>query len=146
MSNFSIVYNTYIIQWVPGKIVHNLFGSSITYKSFWLFQCIWHPSRVIYQWCIVNWSHWNHWIWSQDPKEYNRISDFFSFKSLYTKTYTDGSHMHWNKQKDLKVMLEPKRLCTILSSPHCISFGELGVGDGGLKGQLWSFLRFSMRF
>ena len=27
--------------------------------------------------CIVNWSHWNHWIWSQDQREYNRRSDFF---------------------------------------------------------------------
>ena len=28
--------------------------------------------------------------------------------------------MHWNKQKDLKVMLEPIRLCTILPGPNCI--------------------------
>ena len=32
----------------------------------------------------------------------------------------DGSHMHRNKQKDLKVMLEPKRLCTLLPGTHCI--------------------------
>ena len=29
-----------VIQWVPGKIVHDLIGSSMTYKSFCLFQCI----------------------------------------------------------------------------------------------------------
>ena len=28
--------------------------------------------------------------------------------------------MHWNKQKDLKVMLEPKRLCTLLPGTHCM--------------------------
>ena len=33
----------------------------------------------------------------------------------------DGSHMHWNKQKDLKVMLEPKRSCTLLPGTHCIN-------------------------
>ena len=31
----------------------------------------------------------------------------------------DGSHMHWKKQKDLKVMLEPKS-CTLLPGTHCI--------------------------
>ena len=34
----------------------------------------------------------------------------------------NGSHMHWNKQKDLKVMLEPKRSCTLLPGIHCIIF------------------------
>ena len=63
------------IQWVPGKRVQNLIysrfqaklcrtflvlASSMTYKSFCLFECIRHPTRVTYQWCIVNWSHWNH--------------------------------------------------------------------------------------
>ena len=28
--------------------------------------------------------------------------------------------MHWNKQKDLKVTLEPIRLCTLLPGTHCI--------------------------
>ena len=32
----------------------------------------------------------------------------------------DGCHMHLNKQKDLKVMLEPKRSCTLLLGTHCI--------------------------
>ena len=30
------------------------------------------------------------------------------------------SHMHLNKQKYLKVMLEPKRSCTLLLGTHCI--------------------------
>ena len=29
-------------QWGPGKIVHDLIGSSMTFKSFCLFQCILH--------------------------------------------------------------------------------------------------------
>ena len=33
----------------------------------------------------------------------------------------DGSHMHWNKQKDLKVMLELQRLCSVLPGTHCIN-------------------------
>lgn len=45
-----------LIQWGPGKIVHDLIGSSMTYKSFCLFQCIWHPSRVTHPWCIANWN------------------------------------------------------------------------------------------
>ena len=64
------------IQWVPGKSVHNLFGFSMTFKSFCLFQCIWLPTRVTYPWCIANWSHWNQCIWSQDPREHK----FLSFK------------------------------------------------------------------
>ena len=32
----------------------------------------------------------------------------------------NGCHMHWNKQKDLKVMLQPKRSCTVLPGTHCI--------------------------
>jgi len=32
----------------------------------------------------------------------------------------DGCLIHWNKQKDFKVMQEPKRLCTFLPGPHCI--------------------------
>ena len=36
------------IQWGPGKIVHDLNGSSMTYKSFCLFLCIWHQSRIIF--------------------------------------------------------------------------------------------------
>ena len=59
------------------------FGSSMTYKSFCLFQCIWLPSRVTYPWCIANWSHWNHCIWSQDHKEHNRIPDFFLKKFVF---------------------------------------------------------------
>ena len=31
------------------------FGYSMNLKSFCLFQCIWHPSRVTYPWCIANW-------------------------------------------------------------------------------------------
>ena len=49
----------------------------MTFKSFCLFQCIWLPSRVTKPWCIANWSHWNQCIWSLDPKEHHRISDFF---------------------------------------------------------------------
>ena len=33
------------------------------------------------------------------------------------------SHRLWNKQKDLKVMLKPKRLCTLLPGTHCIYIG-----------------------
>ena len=50
-------YLTLQLQWVPGKSVHNLFGSSKTFKSFCLFQCIWLPFKVTYQWFIANWSH-----------------------------------------------------------------------------------------
>ena len=87
-----------VIQWVPGKIVHDLIGSSMTYKSFCLFQCIWHQTRVIYPWYITTCSHLNYCIWSQDPREHKflllkkvwysldlRLSEWFFFKNRQFK-------------------------------------------------------------
>ena len=111
------------IQWVPGKSVHDLFGFSMTLKSFCLFQCIWLPFWITYPWCIANWSHWNQCIWSWEPRKHNflflkkslifycvlwgpvTINDKHCFQWLQLAIHhgyvtLDGSHMHWNKQKD----------------------------------------------
>ena len=48
-----------------------------TSKHFWLLQCIWHQTMVIYPWCITTCSHWNHCIWSQELWEHK----FLVFKN-----------------------------------------------------------------
>ena len=65
-------YCGYHIQWVLTKMVYDIAVLIImTFKHFWLFQCLWHQPRVTYPWCIANCSHWNHCIWSQDLWELN---------------------------------------------------------------------------
>ena len=39
-------------------------------KHFWLLQCIWHQTMVIYSWSITICSHWNHCLWSQELWEH----------------------------------------------------------------------------
>ena len=41
-----------------------------TSKHFWLLQCIWHQTMVIYPWCSTTCSHWNHCIWSWELWEH----------------------------------------------------------------------------
>ena len=107
--------------------MHNNFVTCITFKSFCLFQCIWHPleplkslymvtgpyrtqknTRLFFVYlCFLSCDHiqWFHWL------QFVIHHGYLTF---------DGCHIHWNKQKELKVMLEPKRSCTILPAPHCI--------------------------
>ena len=55
----------FVIQWVPGKMVQALCGSSTTSKPFWLLQCLWQPSMVPYPSIITNCSHWNPCMWTK---------------------------------------------------------------------------------
>ena len=59
-------------------------------------------------WCSLGSSDHIHWF------QWLQLAIHHGYVTL------DESHMHWNKQKDLKVMLEPIRLCTILPGPNCI--------------------------
>ena len=52
-------------------------------------------------------------VMSQEPMEHK-------FLILQKKVTLDCYQINWNKQNDLKVMLEVIRLCTILPGHHCI--------------------------
>ena len=67
-------------------------------------------------------------------------NDFSGSNWLHHEYVTlDGCHMHLNKQKELKVMLEPKRSCTILPAPHCIKQLDKHPARSGSAPEVYNF-------
>ena len=92
-------------QLEPLKAMFIIYGhwtpeNTIEYQTFFLNK----------KWCFLGSCDHIHWFqWLQLAIHHGYVTQ-------------NGSHMHWNKQKDLKVMLEPKRSCTLLPGIHCIIF------------------------
>ena len=96
------------------------FGSSMTYKSFCLFQCIWRPSRVTYNYVLSIWATEIIEYVHRTPENTIEYQTFFKRQKfvfswlLWPHTLISVApigntlwvcdpkwvHMHWNKQKD----------------------------------------------